>query len=100
MRLQLRRPMISRAASAEGWQWEGRRLSLSDLVRPHLVYCDQARSPQHKKDVELLEWVQRRKDTRMIRGLEHLYNEESLEGLGLAELQEGSRETSLWPSST
>jgi len=31
----------------------------STLVRPHLEYCVQVRSPQHE-NMDLLEWVQRR----------------------------------------
>ena len=56
------------------------------LVRLHREYCIQMWSPQYRRDMDLLECVQRRA-TKMIQGMEHLSYEDRLRELGLFRLE-------------
>ena len=65
-------PNVSWAASKEAWPAKQEViLSLfSVLMRLHLEYCIEMWSPQYRRDMDLLEHIQR-KATEMIQEMEH-----------------------------
>ena len=56
------------------------------IVRPHLEYCIQAWSPYLRKDIDMLDKIQKRA-TKLIPGLRDLRYEERLKECGLTTLE-------------
>ena len=88
-------PLSSHLAIFTLWMWGSHSwaslftpagISNPCAVRPHLEYHIWVWSPQHRRDVDLLERIQRR-DTKMIQGMEHLLYEDRLGELGLCSLE-------------
>ena len=57
------------------------------FIRPHLEYAQQAWSPHLKKDMGLIESVQRRA-TKLLSSISHLSHEERLKTLNLYSMEE------------
>lgn len=76
---QTKKPTVSWAASKDVWPEVILHLC-NALVRPHLQYCI-----QYRRDMELLERVQR-KVTKRIQGMEHFPIEDRLIDMGLFSL--------------
>ena len=84
---QARKPTISWAASPEAWPAGcGRGFCPSALTHPTWSHVSSSGALSTAKDMDLLEWCQKRA-TKMIRGLEYLSCEERLKELGLFSLE-------------